>query len=313
MNLTRKEAELIRAHVYYYHPFTTTFLDIFLTNVEKPFLYEFNHEALSFLDFFFDYKLTYKFLNKIFQQNPDLYQKLKSSNLGKLALIKIIESDEFKQECQNIQIVNHYVLDKSTKREYPALMNQEEKVIPLILKTHPELTTKEAKDEFIENNIEIIRKTHWAEKIAQRDRYHLPKDVLKFEEPLYIDKHQTMVQYIKKALKQCDAIKSLKQDQCVSISYKDENEKPIYNVHHNLKDAMLELSKLGQNVINEYIKTNLYRTELKLKKPLLKYYNPNYQTNEITNAKILHINLTDDLIRERTLFLVLKNPLKQDS
>lgn len=188
MNLTRKQAELIRAHIYQYYPFTTTFLDIFLTNVEKPFLYEFNHEALSFLDFFFDYKLTYKFLNKLFQENPDLYQKLKSSNLGKLTLIKIIESDEFKQECQKIQIVNHYVLDKSNNREYPALMNQEEKAIPLIIKTHRKLKTQEAKDEFVENNIEIIRKTHWAEKIAQRDRYHLPKDVLKFEEPLYIDK-----------------------------------------------------------------------------------------------------------------------------
>lgn len=312
MNLTKKQAELIRAHLYQYHPFTITFQDIFLTNVEKPFLYEFNHEALSFLDYFFDYKLTYKFLNKLFQQNPDLYQKLKSSNLGKLTLIKIIESDEFKQECQNIQIVNHYVLDKSTNREYPALMNQEEKIIPLVLKTHPELTTQEGKDKFIQDNIEIIQKTHWAEKIAQKDRYHLPPEVLEFKEPLYIDKHQTMVQYIKIALKQYDAIKNLKQEQCVGIHYINENNERIHKVHHNLKDAMEEISKLGQNAIEEYIETKLYMTDKKLGKHLLKIYNPNHSATKTNNARIVSMYLTEDLIRERHLFLALKNPLKQD-
>ena len=313
MKLTRKQAKQIRGQVYQYYPTNFDLHHIFISHLEKPFLYDFNHETLSWLDHFLYDRLTYKFLNELFQQNPELYQKLNSSNLGKLTLIKIIESDAFKEEWQGAQIVNHYVLDKSTKREYPALMNQEEKVIPLILKTHPELTTQEAKDEFIENNIKIIRKTHWAEKIAQKDRYHLPKEVLEFKEPRYIDKHQTILKYVKKALVQIEATKNLKKYPCVGIRYINENKEDIHNVHRNLKEAMEELSKLGQNVINEYIKTNLYRTDKEIKRGLSKYYKPNHQETKPHNGKILSIYSTNDLNRKRTLFLVLKNPLKQDT
>lgn len=313
MKLTRKQVRRIRNQVYQYYPTNIDLHHIFISHLEKPFLYDFNSETLGWLDHFLYDRLTYKFLNELFQQNPELYQKLKSSNLGKLTLIKIIESDAFKETWENAQIVNHYVLDKSTKREYPALMNQEEKVIPLILKTHPELTTQEAKDKFIENNIEIIRKTHWAEKIAQKDRYHLPKEVLEFKEPLYIDKHQTILKYVKKALAQIESTKNLKEYPCVGIRYINENKEDIHNVHRNLKKAMDELSKLGQNAINEYIKANLYRTDKEIKRKLSKYYKANHQDTKPHNGKILSIYSTNDLNRKRTLFLVLKNPLKQDA
>ena len=76
---------------------------------------------------------------------------------------------------------------------------------------------------------------------------------------------------------------------------------------------MEELSKLGQNAINEYIKANLYRTDKEIKRKLSKYYKPNHQETKPYSGKILSIYSTNDLNRKRTLFLVLKNPLKQDT
>ena len=76
---------------------------------------------------------------------------------------------------------------------------------------------------------------------------------------------------------------------------------------------MDELLKLGQGAINRYIeKLNQEQTTpTKLTKLLNNYYQPHYQDQE-TNpiAEISDIFLTDDLSRERTLTLVLKNPLK---
>lgn len=313
MKLTRKQVKRIRGQVYQYYPSNFDLHHIFISHLEKPFLYDFNSETLSWLDHFLYDRLTYKFLNELFQQNTELYQKLRSSNLGKITLIKIIESDAFKETCENAQIVNHYVLDKSTKREYPALMNQEEKVIPLILKTHPELTTRDEKKAFVNQQLEFISIPTPEEKVFQDDHYQLPESVLKFDQPLYLDKHQSFLKYIKAVLKHRDAIQNIKGNQCVLIDYYDKEANWCMNIHTNLTQAMEELSKLGQGAINRYIeKINQEQTTPnKLTKLLNKYYQPNYQdkdTNPI--AEINDIFLINDLSRERTLTLVLKNPLK---
>lgn len=112
---------------------------------------------------------------------------------------------------------------------------------------------------------------------------------------------------------QIESTKNLKKYPCVGIRYINENKEDIHNVHRNLKEAMEELSKLGQNAINEYIKTNLYRTDKEIKRGLSKYYKPKHQEAKPHNGKILSIYSTDDLNRKRTLFLILKNPLKQDT
>ena len=112
---------------------------------------------------------------------------------------------------------------------------------------------------------------------------------------------------------QIESTKNLKKYPCIGIRYINENKEDIHNVHRNLKEAMEELSKLGQNAINEYIKTNLYRTDKEIKRGLSKYYKPNHQETKPHSGKILSIYSTNDLNRKRTLFLVLKNPLKQDA
>ena len=313
MNLTRKQVRRIRGQVYQYYPTNFDLHHIFISHLEKPFLYDFNSETLSWLDHFLYDRLTYKFLNELFQQNPELYQKFKSPKLGHLTFIKIIESDEFRVNCQKAQLVNHYTLDKSNNREYPCPLNEHKRLIPLILKTHPELTTRDEKKNFVDQQLEFISIPTPEEKVFQDDHYQLPKSVLKFDQPLYLDKHQSFLKYIKAVLKHRDAIQNVKGSQCVLIDYYDKEANWCMNIHTNLTQAMDELLKLGQGAINRYIeKINQEQTTpSKLTKLLNKYYQPHYQDKEKNPiAEISDIFLTDDLSRERTLTLVLKNPLK---
>lgn len=313
MNLTRKQLKTIRSQLYRYYPTLYKLKASWISYLEKPFTHDFNDEGLYFLDSFLCRNVTDKFLNTLFQNNPELYQKFKSPKLGHLVFIKIIESDEFRIDCQKAQLVNHYILDKSNNREYPSPLNKHKRLIPLILKTHPELTTRDEKKAFVEQQLEFISDPTPEEKVFQDDHYQLPEPVLKFDQPLYLDKHQSFLKYIKAALKHRDAIQNIKGNQCVLIDYYDKDADWCMNIHTNLAQSMKELSKLGQGAINRYIeKINQEQTTpTKLTKLLNKYYQPHYQDQE-TNpiAEISDIFLTDDLSRERTLTLVLKNPLK---
>lgn len=313
MKLTRKQLKIIRSQLYLYYPTLYKLKASWISYLEKPFTQDFNDKALDFLDSFLCRNVTDKFLNTLFQNNPELYQKLKSPKLGHLVFIEIIKNDTFKKACQKAQLVNHYILDKSNNREYPCPLNEHKRLIPLILKTHPELTTRDEKKNFVDQQLEFISIPTPEEKVFQDDHYQLPKSVLKFDQPLYLDKHQSFLKYIKAVLKHRDAIQNVKGSQCVLIDYYDKEANWCMNIHTNLTQAMDELLKLGQGAINRYIeKINQEQTTpSKLTKLLNKYYQPHYQDQE-TNpiAEISDIFLTDDLSRERTLTLVLKNPLK---
>lgn len=313
MKLTRKQLKTIRSQIYSYYPTLYKLKASWISYLEKPFTHDFNDEALEFLDSFLCRNVTDKFLNTLFQNNPKLYQKFKSPKLGHLVFIKIIESDAFKENCQKAQLINHYILDKTNNREYPSPLNKHKRLIPLILKTHPELTTRDEKKAFVKQQLEFISNPTPEEKAFQDDHYQLPEAVLKFDQPLYLDKHQSFIKYIKAVLKHRDAIQDIKGNQCVLIDYYDKNGHWCINIHTNLPQAMEELSKLGQGVINHYIEkiNQEQKTPNKLTKLLNKYYQPHYQDKE-TNpiAEISDIFLTDDLSRERTLTLVLENPLK---
>lgn len=313
MKLTKKQLKIIRSQLYRYYPTLYKLKASWISYLEKPFTHDFNDKALDFLDSFLCRNVTDKFLNTLFQKNPELYQKFKSPKLGHLVFIKIIESDAFRVECQRAQLVNHYVLDKSNNREYPSPLNQHKRLIPLILKTHPELTTRDKKKAFVDQQLEFISIPTPEEKVFQDDHYQLPESVLKFDQPLYLDKHESFLKYIKAVLKHRDAIQNIKGNQCVLIDYYDKDANWCMNIHTSLGQAMEELSKLGQGAINRYIeKINQEQTTPnKLTKLLNKHYQPHYQDKE-TNliAEISDIFLTDDLSRERTLTLVLKKPLK---
>ena len=313
MNLTRKQLKTIRSQLYRYYPTLYKLKASWISYLEKPFTHDFNDKALEFLDSFLCRNVTDKFLNTLFQNNPELYQKFKSPKLGHLVFIKIIESEEFRVDCQKAQLVNHYILDKSNNREYPSPLNKHKRLIPLILKTHPKSTTRDEKKAFVEQQLEFISDPTPEEKVFQDDHYQLPEPVLKFDQPLYLDKHQSFLKYIKAALKHRDAIQNIKGNQCVLIDYYDKDADWCINIHTSLTQAMEELSKLGQGAINRYIeKINQEQTTpTKLTKLLNKYYQPQYQNQETKSiAEINDITLTDDLCRERTLTLVLKNPLK---
>lgn len=313
MKLTRKQLKKIRSQLYKYYPTLYKLKASWISYLEKPFTHDFNDEALDFLDSFLCRNITDKFLNTLFQNNPELYQKFKSPKLGHLVFVKIIESNEFRNDCQKAQLVNHYILDKSNNREYPSPLNKHKRLIPLILKTHPELTTRDERKAFVDQQLKFISIPTPEEKVFQDDHYQLPESVLKFDQPLYLDKHQSFLKYIKAVLKHRDAIQNVKGSQCVLIDYYDKEDNWCMNIHTNLTQAMDELLKLGQGAINRYIeKINQEQTTpSKLSKLLNKYYQPHYQDKE-TNpiAEISDIFLTDDLSRERTLTLVLKNPLK---
>ena len=313
MKLTRKQLKIIRSQLYRYYPTLYKLKASWISYLEKPFTQDFNDKALDFLDSFLCRNVTDKFLNTLFQNNPELYQKLKSPKLGHLVFIEIIKNDTFKKACQKAQLVNHYILDKSNNREYPCSLNEHKRLIPLILKTHPELTNRDERKAFVEQQLEFISNPTPEEKVFQDDHYQLPESILTFDQPLYLDKHQSFLKYIKAVLKHRDAIQNIKGNQCVLIDYYDKDANWCMNIHTSLSQAMEELSKLGQGAINRYIeKINQEQTTpSKLTKLLNKYYQPHYQDKE-TNpiAEISDIFLTDDLSRERTLTLVLKNPLK---
>ena len=313
MKLTRKQLKIIRSQLYKYYPTLYKLKASWISYLEKPFTHDFNDKALEFLDSFLYRNITNKFLNTLFQKNPELYQKFKSPKLGHLVFIKIIESDAFKEDCQKAQLVNHYVLDKSNNREYPSPLNKHKRLIPLILKTHPELTTRDEKKAFVEQQLEFICNPTPEEKVFQNDHYQLPESILKFDQPLYLDKHQSFLKYIKAALKHRDTIQNIKGNQCILIDYYDKDANWCMNIHTSLTQAMEEVSKLGQGAINRYIENinQEQTTPTKLTKLLNKYYQPHYQGQETKPiAEISDIFLVDDLSRERTLTLVLKNPLK---
>lgn len=313
MNLTRKQLKIIRSQLYSYYPTLYKLKASWIYYLEKPFTHDFNDEALDFLDSFLCRNVTDKFLNTLFKNNPELYQKFKSPKLGHSVFVKIIESDEFRNDCQKAQLVNHYVLDKSNNREYPSPLNKHKRLIPLILKTHPELTTRDERKTFVDQQLEFISNPTPEEKVFQDDHYQLPESVLKFDQPLYLDKHQSFLKYIKAVLKHRDAIRNVKGNQCIMIDYYDKEADWCINIHTSLVQAMKELSNLGQGTINRYIEKINQEQKMPTKptKLLNKYYQPHYQNKEIKSiAEISDICLTDDLFRERTLTLVLKNPLK---
>lgn len=311
MNLTRKQLHVIKSQLRQYLPTHLNFTGSLLSHYDKPFFHSFNEKALEFLDHFLTTKLTHKFLNQLFRRNRKLYQKIKSPKLGQYVLIKIIESDLFKEACQKTQLVNYYVLDKSTNQEYPVPMNQHEKAIPLILKTHPELTNEDEKQEFIKQQLKMVSKPSHDETFWETEDYELPEPILKFDQPLYLDKHESFVTYIKLALKQFEATKKLKEDKCVFVFYENTKRNLESDIYPNLETAMQALSKLGQNVINQYIIDHASEHSLSFQNDLAKYYKPSNQ-NEKTNeqALILDISPMNDISREQPLLLALKNPLK---
>lgn len=314
MKLTEKQIHIIKSQINQYQPTCIHLTGSALSHYDKPFLHNFNYEALEFLDDFLSTKLIHessKFLNKIFQKNRELYQKLNSPKLGQYVLIKIVESDLFKEACQKAQLVNYYVLDKNKNREYPVPMNQHEKIIPLVLKTHPELTNEDKKQAFIEKQLEMVSNPSLDETFWKTEDYQLPESILKFDQPLYLDKHGSFVTYIKLALEQFEAIKKLKEDKCIFVLY--ENAKGILesNIHLNLKTAMKALSKLGQSTINQYINDHASEHSLSFRHELLKHFIPIKQSQEAKErALILDISPMNDISREQPLLLVLKNPLK---
>lgn len=311
MNLTKKQLHIIKSQIRQYLPTYLNFKGSLLSHYDKPFFHDFNDQALEFLDEFLLTKLNYKFLNQLFQKNPELYKKFKSPKLGQYVFIKIIESDLFKEECQKAQLVNYYILDKSTNREYPVPMNQHGQVVPLILKTHPELTNKDEKQAFIEQQLEMVSKPSHDETFWKTEDYKLPESILKFDQPLYLDKHESFINYIKIALKQFEAIKKLKEDQCVFTLYENAEGYLASDIYPNLETAMESLSKLGQNVINQYIINNASEYTQSFQKALTKYYKPNNKDkNTNKQTTILDISPMNDISREQPLLLSLKNPLK---
>lgn len=314
MKLTEKQIHIIKSQINQYQPTCIHLTGSSLSNYDKPFFHDFNYEALSFLDKFLSTKLiheTLTFLNEIFQNNPELYQKLNSPKLGQYVLIKIIESDLFKEACQKAQLVNYYVLDKSTNREYPVPMNQHERIIPLILKTHPELTNEDEKQAFIEQQLEMVSNPSLEETIWKTENYQLPESILKFNQPLYLDKHGSFINYIKLALKQFEAIKKLKKDKCVFVLYENAKEILESDIYPNLETAMNALSELGQNAINQYINDHASEHSLSFRQNLLRHFKPTKQGEETKGqALILDISPMNDISREQTLLLSLKNPLK---
>lgn len=314
MNLTEKQIRIIKSQINQYQPTCIHLTGSALSYYDKPFFHDFNYEALAFLDNFLSTKLIHEsssFLNKLFQNNPELYQKLNSPKLGQYVLIKIVESDLFKEICQKAQLVNYYVLDKNTNREYPVPMNQHERVIPLILKTHPELTTEGQKQAFIKQQLEMVSNPSLDETFWKNEDYELPKSILKFDQPLYLDKHGSFINYIKLALKQFEAIKKIKKDKCVFVLYENAKEILESDIYPNLETAMKELSKLGQNVINQYINDHASEHSLSFRHDLLKHFKPIKQGQEAKEqALILDISPMNDISREQPLLLSLKNPLK---
>ena len=314
MKLTEKQIHIIKSQINQYQPTCIHLTGSSLSYYDKPFFHNFNYEALAFLDNFLSTKLIHEpstFLNKLFQKNPQLYQKLNSPKLGQYVLIKIIESDQFKEECQKAQLVNYYVLDKSINREYPVPMNQHKRIIPLILKTHPELTNENQKQKFIEQQLEVVSKPSIDETVWKTEDYQLPESILKFDQPLYLDKHRSFINYIKLAVKQFEAIKKLKKDKCVFVLY--ENAKGILesDIYPNLETAMKTLSELGQNAINQYINDHASEHSLSFRQNLLKHFRPIKQGQETKGqALILDISPMNDISRKQTLLLALKNPLK---
>ena len=314
MKLTEKQIQIIKSQINQYQPTCIHLTGSSLSYYDKPFFHDFNYEALAFLDNFLSTKLIHessKFLNKIFQKNPELYQKINSPKLGQYVLIKIVESELFKEECQKAQLVNYYVLDKSTNREYPVPMNQHERAIALILKTHPELTNESEKQAFIEQQLEIVNKPSLDETFWKTEDYELPESILKFNQPLYLDKHGSFIKYIKLALKQFEAIKKLKKDKCVFVLYEDHEGYLESDIYPNLETAMKSLSELGQNAINQYINDHASEHSLSFRHDLLKHFKPIKQGQETKErALILDISPLNDISREQPLLLSLKNPLK---
>ena len=314
MKLTEKQIHLIKSQINQYQPTCIHLTGAALSHYDKPFLHNFNYEALEFFDNFLSTKLiheTSKFLNELFQKNPELYQKLNSPKLGQYVLIKIVESDLFKETCQKAQLVNYYVLDKSTNREYPVPMNQHERVIPLILKTHPKLTNENEQQKFIKQQLEIVSKPSLDETFWETEDYELPKSILKFDQPLYLDKHESFVNYIKLAVKQFETIKKLKKDKCVFVLYEDDKGILESDIYPNLETAMKALSKLGQSNINQYINDHASEHSLSFRHNLIKYVKPTKQSQETKErALILDISPINDVSREQPLLLSLKNPLK---
>lgn len=314
MKLTEKQIQIIKSQINQYQPTCIHLTGSSLSYYDKPFFHNFNYEALEFLDHFLSTKLIHEssnFLNRLFQKNPKLYQKINSPKLGQYVLIKIIESEIFKEECQTAQLVNYYVLDKSTNREYPVPMNQHEQVIPLILKSHPELTNEGEKQAFIEQQLEMKSNPSYNEAFWETEDYNLPESILKFDQPLYLDKHESFVNYIKIALEQFEAIKKLKDNKCIFIFLKNSKGNLESDIHPDLETAMQSLSKLGQNVINQYIIDHASEHSLSFRQNLIKYVKPTKQNQETTTqAVILDISPINDISREQTLLLALKNPLK---
>lgn len=311
MNITKKQLHIIKSQIRQYLPTHLKFKGSLLSHYDKPFFHDFNDQALEFLDHFLLTKLNYKFLNQLFQKNPELYKKFKSPKLGQYVFIKIIESDLFKKECQKAQLVNYYVLDKSTNREYPVPMNQHEHVIPLILKTHPELTDEDEKQTFIEQQLEMVSNLSRDEIFWETEDYELPESILKFDQPLHLDKHKSFINYIKIALKQFEAIKKLKEDQCVFTLYENAEGYLASDIYPNLETAMKALSELGQNAINQYINNHASEHGLSFRQNLLRHFKPTKQGQETKGqALILDISPMNDISREQPLLLALKNPIK---
>ena len=314
MKLTEKQIQNIKSQINQYQPTCIRLTGSALSHYDKPFFHNFNYKALEFLDDFLSTKLIHEastFLNELFQNNPELYQKLNSPKLGQCVFIKIVESNLFKEACQKAQLVNYYVLDKSTNREYPVPKNQHERIIPLILKTHPELTDENAQQKFIEQQLEMVNKPSLDETFWKTEDYQLPNSILKFDQPLYLDKHGSFVNYIKLAVKQFEAIKKLKEDKCVFILYEDDEGILESDIYPNLKTAMKALSKLGQSTINQYINDHASEHSLSFRHDLLKHFIPIKQSQETKGrALILDISTMNDISREQPLLLALKNPLK---
>lgn len=314
MKLTEKQIHIIKSQIKQYQPTSIHLTGSALSYYDKPFLHNFNYKALEFLDNFLSTKLIHEtstFLNELFQNNPELYQKLNSPKLGQYVVIKIVESDLFKETCQKAQLVNYYVLDKNTNREYPVPMNQHERITSLILKTHPELTNENAQQKFIEQQLEMVSKPSLDETFWETEDYDLPESILKFNQPLYLDKHESFVNYIKIALEQFEAIKKLKDNKCVFVFYENSKGNLESDIHPDLETAIQALSKLGQNVINQYITDHASEHSLSFRHKLIKFFKPTKQNQETGNkAVILDISPINDISRKQPLLLSLKNPLK---
>lgn len=268
-------------------------------------LKQFRQEALSHIEAPFEIKLPNRALmiiNRYIYDNPKITNIIKQlmekhrAQLGTFINQPFIEklfelllhSQKFKNHCKKSRFSDSYVYDKTTNREYPCQFGFHSEVIFKIVNSHKELKTMKEKDDFILNQLEIVGSTY-TDNHKTAEQYD---GSYQDSNPQYVDVHQSIVQFYRKAKAQAELLKKLKPSKCFELAYLEDSE-VITERFANVPSFLEKLKELGLNEPQDN-EVDLFDYQ--------RYQEEAHK--QIDN--ILYIEQVDDIFRYPTEFSVLK-------